>query len=394
MVGKVRIAVVGGGPAGATCARLMAAAGASTDLFEPRPESEKPCGGGIPGRALAELSHLIPGTLARRVVREVVIISPSNRRVRLHLPGGIHVFSRRELDASLRQGAAEAGAMVRHTRVAAVKRVGASGWEVRTEAGVMGPYDLLVGADGVRGIVRRALAPEVGMPPRFPAEDLTLALYGYVGGVAHEEIILKFFGGRNGYLWVFPRTDHVSIGICAGYRRVEPRRLEEDLLRFAAEQFPQGRLAASDLKGYFIPASSRPPAAGPEAGWALAGDAGGFVDPLTREGIAPAMRSAIELAEGLVERSTLMTSSLPENLRRAHGCVDGFYRESFLDRMIRLAARSSAIRAVLGDLLEGKQPYRGLKSRLLLNALPCGVELALHAATRLASAGAPVGPRS
>lgn len=385
-----RIAIVGGGPAGATCATALAAGGLDVDLFEASPDGEKPCGGGVPGAALDEFPVLRDPPLARRVVREVHLHSPAGRVVRLALREGIHVFRRRELDTFLRGRAQAAGASLCEMRVLRIFPKGDGRWMLETESGVLGPYDFLVGADGVRGIVRRTAAS------RTADTHLTLARYTYTQGVPREEMILKFFSGSDGYLWVFPRTDHVSIGICATRPNSSAARLEENLMEFTKEHYPEAARGEPAVRGYFIPADPSPSVARRGECWALIGDAGGFVDPVTREGIAPAMRSAVQLAASLLahtHHSSLMgmarwpqrpesypaTPTLPEDLKLAHAYRKGFYSESFVERMVWMASESPSIARILADLFEGKQGYRGLKRRLLLNALPCGMEVGLGA---------------
>ncbi len=375
-----RIAVVGGGPAGATCARLLARAGARVTLFEADPLEEKPCGGGIPARALREFPELGDRSLPRRVAAEVIVYGPSDESARLSLRGGIHLFARRELDGFLRRRAEIEGAAVVASRVRSARR-GATGWELETDAGSFGGFDRLVAADGVRGAIGRHLAGP------WPDDQLTLALYTYVPGVARPEVILKFIAGLNGYLWVFPRQDHVSVGICALSRSASPAFLEEELHRFIEGHYPEGRFDRRALKGFHIPASPHPPRARSDRGegWAMVGDAAGFVDPITREGIAHAMRSAVRVAADLVE-GVARTPALDPQLRWAHRHGAGFYRGPFLDGMARLAAGSPSIRRVMADLLAGDQSYRGLKRRLLWNVLPCGREVGLRTlATVLAS---------
>ncbi|HEY3174828.1 MAG TPA: NAD(P)/FAD-dependent oxidoreductase [Candidatus Polarisedimenticolia bacterium] len=363
-----RIAVVGGGPAGSTCARILASEGARVELFEARGSSEKPCGGGVPAHALGEFPELADLSLGRRVVREILVVSPSGRSASISLPEGIHIFRRVELDSYLRRRARLAGAAVHETKVKAVRPL-PGGWEVLTEDGATGPFDHLIGADGVRSVVRRAVAGP------YHDDQLTLALYAYLPGVANAGMVLRFLAGFDGYLWLFPRTDHLSVGICATHRSMEPARMEDELYRFVEEQCPGASLSPELIRGYFIPASLEPPVAG-DGNWSLIGDAAGFVDPLTREGISWAMRS------GTAAAAKLKTPHLPDNLRWAHRYRRGFYRGDFLDRVARLASASAAIGGVLADLFEGHQGYRGLKRRLLLNAIPCGIQVGLRLARR------------
>jgi geranylgeranyl reductase family protein len=373
-----RIAVVGGGPAGATCARLLARAGARVTLFEASPSHEKPCGGGIPARALREFPELTDASLRRRVATEVLLYGPSDARVSLRLRGGLHLFRRQELDAFLRARAQVEGAEIVRARVTAARWAPSGTWDLETDEGRAGGFDHLVGADGVQGTIGRALAGP------WPEGQLTLALFAYIPGVTRPEVVLKFFGGFNGYLWAFPRTDHVSVGICATSGAVPPSRLKEELHAFVEKHYPEGSLAVQELKGYFIPASPRPPRAftarnGSHPGWSLVGDSAGFVDPLTREGIAHAMRSAVRVAAEHARGATPRTPRLDPDLSWAHGHGRSFYRREFLEGMTRLAAEAPGVGRVLADLLTGDQPYRGLKRRLIRQALPCGLEIGFRA---------------
>lgn len=378
------VAVVGGGPAGATCAGRLASAGFKVTLFEARTGGEKPCGGGVPGRAVSEFPELAAADLPRRIVRQISLFSPSNRRVSLRVGGGIHIFRRGALDASLRSRAVATGASLHAARVTRIHPVSRGRWEVDTSEGSIGPFDYLIGADGVRGVVRRSLAAP------YREEDLTLALYAHVPGAARDEIVLKFFTDLDGYLWIFPRTDHVSVGICAAHRSVETERLEELLHRFLSAYDAGLKLARGDLRGFFIPSCEAPPAAPGAGSWALIGDAGGFVDPLTREGIAHAMRSGASLAGHLARTGTLRTPTSPADLRWARRYQKGFFVRSFLERMALLASQSAAVRRVLADLFSGNQSYAGLRGRLLMNAIPCGVEVGMRAlASRAAYLASP-----
>jgi len=369
----LRVAVVGGGPAGATCARLLARAGARVTLFEASPSHEKPCGGGVPARVLREFPELTHPSLPRRAATEVLLFGPADAESRLRLRGGLHLFSRRQLDGFLRARAEVEGAAVVAARVSSAARSASGAWELGTDAGRLGGFDRLVAADGVQGTIGRSLAGA------FPGSQLTLALYAYVPGVARSEVVLKFFGGFNGYLWAFPRTDHVSVGICGTGEAATPARLKEEMHAFVERHYPEGRVEPSALKGYFIPASPAPPRArraiAHDGSWAVVGDSAGFVDPITREGIAHAMRSSVEVAAEFARGQACATPSLPVDLSWAHAHGESFYRRDFLEGVTRLASESAVIRGVLADLLVGDQRYRGLKSRLVRQAIPCGLEV-------------------
>uniref|UniRef100_M1A952 Geranylgeranyl hydrogenase n=1 Tax=Solanum tuberosum TaxID=4113 RepID=M1A952_SOLTU len=112
VVCKLRVAVIGGGPAGSSAAEALATGGIETFLFERSPATAKPCGGAIPLCMLDEFS--IPLNLIDRRVIQMRIVSPSNLVVDFGKTLKPHEFIamlRREvLDSFLRQRAESSGA--------------------------------------------------------------------------------------------------------------------------------------------------------------------------------------------------------------------------------------------------------------------------------------------
>jgi flavin-dependent dehydrogenase len=106
-------------------------------------------------------------------------------------------------------------------------------------------------------------------------------------------------------------------------------------------------------------------------GWLLLGDAAGLVDPITREGIYFALRSGLLAAEAIAAHdptrryAEAVGDELYDELRRAARFKAGFFRPSFSGLLIDALRGSAAIRDVMIDLVAGRQPYRGLKRRLL-----------------------------
>ncbi len=280
--------------------------------------------------------------------------------VRLTRP--VAVASRRELDAWLLRRATEAGARHLAERVVEVEAPG----RVRTSAGRDERYDLIVGADGAGSLIRRSfLAPT-------PPSRLNMAVGWFARGTS--PMLVRFTPGLEGYLWLFPRPDHVGVGICAPLASVPTRQLLERLEAEVARHFPAFVDDEAGRYAHTIPSPSADPCsileiAGPR--WALVGDAAALADPITGEGIYYALRSAVVLAETL--RSDVSPARYPERALADFGCEllkaatirDRFYAPGLTQRMITFAARSEAIRRVLGDLVLGEQGYIGLKRRLL-----------------------------
>jgi geranylgeranyl reductase family protein len=360
------VAVVGAGPAGSLAAYRLARAGVRATLFDASHPREKPCGGGVTGKALALLPPApSDDPLPARFVDACRFESGDGAAVELRLPRPIAVAARRDLDAWLLRRAVAAGARHVPERVVAVETNA-----LRTSARRVHAADVIVGADGANSIVRRSfLAP-------IPKERLTLAAGWFAPGAA--EMLVRFLPGAQGYLWLFPRPDHVGVGICAPLAAQPTRALLGRLESEAARSFRALEPAGAERYAHLIPSPSADPRSILEIARervALVGDAAALADPITGEGIYYALRSAELLAETLAAGRPLASyaeralEDFGRDLLTAAALRERFYAPGFTRRMIRLSARSPAIRRVLGELVLGEQGYLGLKRRLL-RALP------------------------
>lgn len=376
------VAIVGAGPAGAWAAYCLARAGARVTLFDPSHPREKPCGGGLTGRALALVADVLPALGLRAVVVSRARFEAAPDRpdsvppaVDLALPAngltpasGLVVVSRADFDRTLLEAAIEAGARLIPERIVALA-VTASGVELRTTEGRYAAGWLL-GADGANSLARRRLASP------FRRSQLSIATGFYAHGVTGTAIGIACVGDPPGYIWSFPRPDHLAIGMgadaTAGWTASALRERIRAWLartgaaagaRLEAYSWPIPSLAPDDLDG------ERP--AGPR--WMLLGDAAGLADPLTREGLYYALLSGEWAAEALTEDAThaprryehrLREEVYPE-LRRAAQTKAGFFRPAFTELLVEALDRSEEIRDVMVNLIVGRQPYRGLRRRLL-----------------------------
>src|SRR3954465_9056296 len=105
----MRIAVLGGGPAGSAAALRLARAGAAVDLYMPARPGEKPCGGAVPEHVLPRLEGFDPAPLPAVVSPRAVLENGRGGRLELDLKG-IRIFRRSDLDAALAAAAVTAGA--------------------------------------------------------------------------------------------------------------------------------------------------------------------------------------------------------------------------------------------------------------------------------------------
>lgn len=305
------VLIVGAGPAGALAARDLARAGASVRLIDASHPREKPCGGGLTERCVAicgDLLARVPHVAIERVRFESAPVGrdpypPPPRAVPSiavdvpeAAPGAAHalvVVGRRAFDAALVDDAREAGADLIPERAVAIGTDADSVWVATRQRRWRGRF--LVGADGANSLVRRQLDQPL------PRAHWSLATGVFAPGASSREILIRFVRRPPGYIWSFPRLDHLAIGICAPADRCAAPELRDHLSRWlAASGLTRGRRTTA----YAWPIPSLPQAAWADgvptgARWLLVGDAAGLVDPLTREGIYYALRSAQLAANAL-----------------------------------------------------------------------------------------------
>lgn len=361
-----RIAIVGGGPAGAFAATELARGGREVLLFDEKLAWEKPCGGGLTDKAIARWPFLREAKVERNWISNCELIAPSGRRVNFQLDRQIAIFSRLTLNGLMLDRAREAGARLRRERVLRIE--GSAGhWNVQTAASAY-PVDFVVLAAGARTSLRNQFSGALG------PESFVVALGYYIPG-SHRTVQIKFLKDLHGYIWIFPRGNHFSAGICGGMQGKSTAQLRQVL----ESCLPEFGLTLDGARFY----AHVIPALAPEIlrntrvageGWAMIGDAAGFVDAITGEGLYYAMRSAELLAEALLANVPAEYSARAKNdfipeLEHAAQIADRFYagewmRDSVIERMILLTQRSPRFRDVMRDLFAGSQGYSDLRERL------------------------------
>ncbi len=361
------VAIVGAGPAGSFCAWRLARAGQRVTLYDPSHPREKPCGGGVTPGAFARWPELRELRAAGRASHSVRMIAPRGREVTVGLAQPIDIFSRRVLDSLLLERARKAGAELRTERV---KRVTVAPDGVALELdGERARHDFVVGADGASSVVRRSL---VGAKPGGGASYATAGWH--VFGLDEREIVVEFTDEFAGYLWVFPRPDHASVGIAAPVGSANGAELRARVADFLARRYPGSESLAREPYAASIPVGGGP-VAGPR--FALAGDAAGANDAITGEGIQHALDSGGLLADSLVEAGVDGAPSLyterwhagpGAELESCARLARRLYRPRVVDLSVALAVRSRRARRLMADMLIAAQSYRGLARRMWRDA--------------------------
>ena len=410
------ILVVGAGPAGATAARTLAAAGLPVRLLDrssfPR---NKPCGGGISARVLTRFPYLesaLPRITTHTVAR-LRLEGPDGESTVIESDGPAALMIRRfEYDALLVSLAVEAGAtLVSGVDVVQVRQ-DAERVELVARDGRRFEAPIVVAADGVNSVIARRLGLNPGWPassvaidmmeetPRAALRDVdpsTLwVAYGYdarnfqvssLKAQRRETSDLKLETSAKraaeGYAYIFPKRDHVNIGIgyvLSHYRHAIDAAPYDLQRRFVSRLRERGIVVGESARQNFTPFLI--PVGGPlrETGRGrvlLVGDAGGFVNGFTAEGIYYGMVSG-ELAARAILDTRSPVKNLARRYRRACDYEIGaelsdsvlIQRYLFADRrriaqVISGANRERTNTRLVLDFAMGRRTYPDLRRRFL-----------------------------
>jgi geranylgeranyl reductase family protein len=305
------VIVAGSGPAGSSAAWRLAQAGLSVAVFEkallPR---YKTCGGGIIGRTMRSLPidmrHVVEQDCH---TAQLNVLPPGLFFITHRLTPIVSMTMRDQFDFALLSAAQAAGAVVHQS--CAVKDVSFHDdyVMVATNRGAV-PAKFLVAADGVLSTVARKMGMADGRV-LIPALEYEVSVsqdrLDSFRGVARFD-----FGALpRGYAWVFPKKDHLSIGILSMVQRGSE--LKGAMARYL-DLLGCRDVTQVEQHGFVIPIRPRK---GPfvEKRILLVGDAAGFADPVTGEGISFAVRSGLMAAQSLID-GDLDEETVSETYRR------------------------------------------------------------------------------
>lgn len=295
---RTNVLIIGGGPAGATAARILARNKIETTLVERDLSYVKPCGGGIPSSAFDELE--IPENTVIKKVKKVRIVSPCSEKIDVELSGGsLFITERGAFDSHLRELAVTQGASVIEGMFSRIEDTGSTVTSVitskptREEMRIKSDY--VIAADGITSKVAASL-----QVPRPRAISTISALIK----PADYDMCEFWFGTEHAssfYSWVFPSRGYASIGTGSS----TPRNLTAFLDTFARRRFntPLAQLNGQELLGK-TRAFKMPEWTGTlfnRGNVLFTGDAAGMVMPVIYEGIYYAMKSGELAARALIE---------------------------------------------------------------------------------------------
>ena len=288
---KFDVAVVGAGPAGSTTAYRLARAHARVLLIDKvRFPRDKPCGGGLTTRAVRQLPFSVEPVVEDRITRARCRLKYGRVLERSSEKVLCLMTQRRRLDAFLVEQAAAAGADFRDGVRAEIE----SDRTIRID-GRPAQVDAVVGADGANGVTAKALGLGGGIVNGVALEG-NLPYDRLPRGDWRGMLVLELATVPGGYGWIFPKGDHVNVGV-GGWGSEGPRLRSH--LEILCEHYGISVGELSNLRGHRLP-MRRPETRLARGRALLVGDAAGVLDPVSGDGIYEALVSGKLAAEHIL----------------------------------------------------------------------------------------------
>jgi geranylgeranyl reductase family protein len=310
---KYDVTIVGAGPAGSTTAKFLAEKGFKTLLLDkekfPR---EKPCGGGLPLRVLQRFPYVVTDKIIETYSSSGTVFSPSlQHKIEINKNTPLIAMTlRKKFDFELVKFAIEAGTIFQEATPASSIQITNDVAQVTVDKGTTIDSEIIVGADGVNS----TLARNMGLRARGVEKGVCILQEFEVDEKIMDEYFKKSrhcyvhsrFKTAAGYGWVFPKKEHLNIGfgiihmdknqqqklnLLTCYQDYITLLKQENLIPQHLKETPVkgGALLTHPLEKTFTDR------------FLLVGDAAGFINPLSGEGIYYAMSSGQIAAEVIAE---------------------------------------------------------------------------------------------
>lgn len=349
--------VVGAGPAGCAAAYDLAAAGREVLLLDraifPR---QKACAGGLTLKTVKALRYSVDPVVRQKISNMRLERDGSRSSVLRRRSQYCYMTVRQEFDDYCLRQTLAVGAQFQHIR--AIEGVSEDPSSVTLRADgqeLRGRF--LIGADGVHSRVRQLTDGGQGWFWRAFALEAVVP----VADAAKQELVFDFAPVRDGYGWVFPKGDHVNVGL---YSYAADEKI--DRARLAAYIHSRFRTAsAEEMIGQYAGFGAAQHKILPTRTF-LVGDAGGFVDPLTGEGIyfaivtgqaaAEAIKADLKCRATAHERFAQTTAKVRADLAVSTSGARWFY--SNLDHAYRILSVRLLQPAILSAFANGFNPAR------------------------------------
>jgi geranylgeranyl reductase family protein len=386
------VIVAGAGPAGAAAARTLAIAGIRTLLVDraafPR---NKPCGGGLTMRALKRfpwLERAMTG-IDIHTVSKLHLEAPDGSVLKLDAGEPVGILIRRiEFDHALVKAAVSAGATLHEKFEITQASQDAEGVTLQSRTGATLRAPMVIAADGVHSVIGKRL----GVNPKWPAHSIAIDMmeetpHDTMRAVRPDVVWIAYaYKGLDGYSYIFPKTRHVNVGIgclLSHFKGEMPGRPYDMQSEFVESLVHMGELEGRSDRQFFTPYLI--PVGGPlpkahQDRVLFIGDAGGFVNGFTAEGIYYSMISGELAGRAIAEAGASPLSAGPAFQKMWKREMGPELRDSVLiqrhlfsshDRVNRIVRHTRDLpwmRAVMVDYVAGRRTYSTLKRDVLLRS--------------------------
>lgn len=380
------VIVAGAGPAGAVAARTLALAGIDTLLVErgafPR---NKPCGGGISGRALVRFPWLAKALEPIEVtgLSKVHVESPDGTSLDvMSTDPSVLLVRRLEFDHALVNAATAAGARLDERFEITQVDADSDGVTLKARDNRRKRAPIVVAADGVHSVIAKRLGVNRAWGSKAIAIDMMEETPLETLRAVHDDVlwISYAYNGLEGYSYIFPKARHTNVGLgclVSHFKSSVPASPYQFQREFVDKMVAEGRLVGRSDRKHFTPYLI--PLAGPlpqaYSGRVLfVGDAGGFVNAFTAEGIYYGMISG-ELAGQAIAKDRRKAGAKYEQLWRKELGVELrdsvliqkylFGHEGRVNKAMRAATALPWLTTILLDFTRGDVSYAALRRKLL-----------------------------
>jgi len=362
------ILIVGAGPAGSFLAYLLAQNGIKVALIDKKAfPRDKLCGGGVCARSIALLPFDISSVVEETITTAFVSLKTNILCKKSVSSPIIYMVKRKSFDAFLVKKAISQGVhFFDQTKLEEISH-DRNLVKIRTSKGLFRAR-LIAGADGA--LSKTAKLMGLGASKNLlPAIETEISISDpqemrkYKQNV-HFDLAIP----RHGYGWVFPKRDHLSVGLFS--TRKKEHALKRILVQYVKLKGIEGHFKMNSVRGYMIPAGIKTRKQLVTSFGLLLGDAAGFADPITGEGIYHALAQA-EIAAANVESFLNGSHAALQNYERqimqkfkrehlfAWLLGSFFYNIPLLGHAV-LKRHVNLITNLLIDVITGKRNYQEL----------------------------------
>ncbi len=387
---KYEVVIVGAGPAGSTAAKFLSENGVNVLLIDkskfPR---DKPCGGGLPIRIFKRFNYIKEDWIES--FSYAVNTYSSSLKYKLDLQRDEHLVAmilRKKFDNELVNLAINSGATFIDGKSAADIEISNSAAKTLLDDGTSVESEIVIGADGVWSNI----AKKSGL--RKNLRNICICIFEEYS--LSNKILNSFFGEKRpchlhinvnrsaGYGWVFPKKEHVNIGISEFQHAIDPLKRTRNIKNtykayikiLKEKKIIPDSISFRGLKGAAIPTCPL------EKTYAdrviLCGDAAGFANPVSGEGIYYAMSSgkiAAEVVTEAIEKNKTNEKFLSKYQRiwnKDFGRdLKALYRISMFwgksnEKLLRLISKDKKLSESVIDAITGQTDARKFRRKILI----------------------------